>query len=465
MVMSVASGIVTLRAQGAVKPIGSFDVLSLSSRLLNGAHALVFYVQKMIVPRGLSPYYPYPLNIRWSDFRYLVSVLLVVLITALCIWLSIRGRHLLSSIWFYYVATLLPVIGIIQVGSQAAADRYTYLPSVSIFIVAGLGMIWFWDVAFLKRYETLKKGFVLLTTCCVLFVLCMLTARQIGVWRTSESFWKYVIAHAPIKIPIAYNNLGIVLAGTGRLEEAINAYEEALAVQPNYANARNNLGNAYSRSGDVDAAISEYEKLLGGIPEHAGAHYNLGNSYWEKGLLDQAVTEYEKALEINPGYTKARRNLIVVSERKREQDLQMFDYERSLALNPADAVLHNNVGELYGRKGMVEKSIFHYRQAIAIKPNYAAAYNNLAWVYATSIQKMYRSGQEAVHLATRACELTGFKNASMLDTLAAAFAEAGDFKSALIYQEKAIAMSEEKDQAPLRIRLRKYQSGQAHRSY
>jgi tetratricopeptide (TPR) repeat protein len=114
---------------------------------------------------------------------------------------------------------------------------------------------------------------------------------------------------------------------------------------------------------------------------------------------------------------------------------------------------------------MVEKSIFHYRQAIAIKPNYAAAYNNLAWVYATSIQKMYRSGQEAVHLATRACELTGFKNASMLDTLAAAFAEAGDFKSALIYQEKAIAMSEEKDQAPLRIRLRKYQSGQAHRSY
>jgi tetratricopeptide (TPR) repeat protein len=467
VVMSAASCLVTLLAQQSVKAIGSFDVLPLHARLLNGMHALAFYLQKMFVPGGLSPLYSYPppSQMRLSDFRYLMSIMAVGLITAGCVWLSKRGKHLCSAVWAYYVLTLLPVLGIIQVGMQAAADRYTYLPGISIFLLAGLVISRVWDDVLLKRNQPLKKGFVLLAMFCILFALGMLTVRQIGVWRTSESLWEFVVAHATIKNPVAYNNLGIIRAHAGRLEEAMYAYKQALAVRPDYANARNNLGNVYSRIGDVDAAIFEYKRLLTRNPDHAGAHYNLGRSYHKKGLLDQAVTEYEKALEINPGYEKARRNLITVSEQKREQDRLMLDYERSLAVNPEDVILHNKLGELYGRKGMVEKSIFHYRQAIALKPGYAAAYNNLAWVYATSIQEVYRNGQEAVQLATRACELTGFGNASMLDTLAAAVAEAGDFESAVLYQEKAISMSQEKDQAPLRARLRRYQSGQAYRSY
>jgi tetratricopeptide (TPR) repeat protein len=114
---------------------------------------------------------------------------------------------------------------------------------------------------------------------------------------------------------------------------------------------------------------------------------------------------------------------------------------------------------------MIGEAIDQFRQAIVLRPDYAIAYNYLAWIYATSVHDRYRNGREAVALATRACELTEFKNAYFLDTLAAAFAESGDFKRALLYQEKALAMSQEKEQAALRARLRRYQSGQAYRCY
>lgn len=467
VVMSVASGLVTLRAQQAVKAIGSFDILPVQARLLNGIHALVFYLQKMFVPTGLSPLYPYvhPSQIRWSDLRYQISVVLVVLVTAGCVWLSRRGGHLCSAAWAYYVVTLLPVIGMVQVGMQAAADRYTYLPGISIFLLAGIGIILVWDGASRTRYESLKKGFVLLLLFCILSLLGMLTVRQIGIWRTPENLWKYVVAHAPVKVPLAYNNLGNALARAGKLEEAVSAYEEALAVKPDYADAINNLGIVYGRSGDVNGAIAQYKKVLTRAPDYYRAHYNLANAFSEKGLIEAAITEYEKALSINPGYERARRSLMDAYARKQSLDQKIGAYENTLAANTADATLHNTLGDLYLKKGMIGEAVDQFRQAIVLRPDYAIAYNYLAWIYATSFHDRYRNGREAVALAIRACELTEFKNAYFLDTLAAAFAESGDFKSAVLYQEKALAMSQEKEQAALRARLSRYQSGQAYRCY
>jgi len=191
----------------------------------------------------------------------------------------------------------------------------------------------------------------------------------------------------------------------------------------------------------------------------------VGESHRLPGGLDQAVAGYEKALEINPNHPWARRNLTEVQARKEAEDQKIITYEQALAENPAEAALHNNLGELYGRKGMVEKAVYHYRQAIATNPGYAPAYNNLAWVYATSVNEAHRNGTEAVLLASKACELTAFQNAGLLDTLAAAYAEAGDFTSAVEYQKKALAMTREKEQTALRVRLRRYESGRPYRSY
>lgn len=467
LALSLMSALLTMRAQQAAKAIGGFDVLPVQVRVLNGMHALAFYLQKIFVPAGLSPLYPYPhpSTIRWSDARYLLSMIVIVLITAGCVWASKRGKHLWSAAWGYYVVTLLPVIGIVQVGMQAAADRYTYLPSISIFLLAGAGITWAWNSAAITQHLPFRRGFVLIVVGFVFLVLGMLTVKQISVWRAPDSFWKYVVAHAPVKIPVAYNNLGNALARTGSLEDAISAYKQALDVKPDYADARNNLGIVSARSGDVDEAITQYKKVLALTPGYARAHYNLANAYRDKGLIDDAVAAYEKALSIDPDYTLARGNLADASARKRAQDQKILIYEKALTANPADAAMHNNLADLYIKKGMIEKGIAQLKQAIAVQPDYAPAYNYLAWIYATSVNEAQRNGREAVALATKACELAEFKNASFLDTLAAAFAEAGDFTSAISYQEKAISMSPAKDQAALRARLRRYQSGQAYISY
>ena len=466
-VMSAASTLLTLRAAQAGKSICSVDVLPLQARLLNGMHSLAFYLQKMLVPGGLSPLYlyPHPSTIRWSDGRYLVSIMVIVLITAGCWGLSRRGKHLLSAVWAYYLATLLPVIGVVQVGIQAAADRYTYLPSISIFLLAGVGVSWSWNGAALTRYPRFWRGSIVAALCFVFAALGMLTIRQIGVWQTPERFWNYVVEHAPVKNPLAYNNLGNAVARAGRLGEAIAAYEQALAVMPNDVDALNNLGIVYARSGDVDGAIAQYKRALAYAPDYARAHYNLANAYRTKGLLEEAVAEYEKALSIDPGYAQARDNLAEVAAQKRIQDQKIRDYESSLAANPADAVLHNKLGDLYIRKGMVGEGIAQLKRAIALRPDYALAYNYLAWIYATSLQASRRNGKEAVALAGRACELTGFQNPDFLDTLAAAYAEAGDFAQAVSCQEKAISLGKDKDLPAMRVRLRRYQSGQAYRSY
>ena len=467
LAMSMMSALLTMRAQHAAKAIGGFDILPVQARVLNGIHALAFYLQKMVVPAGLSPLYPYPYpsTIRWSDLRYLISIIVIVLITAGCVWASKRGKHLWSAAWGYYVVTLLPVIGIVQVGMQAAADRYTYLPSISIFLLVGVGFAWAWNGDPTRRYVLFRKGAVLIVLCFAFLVFGMLTVKQIDVWRTSENLWKYVVAHAPVKVPLAYNNLGNALARAGKLEEAVSAYEQALAVKPDYADAINNLGIVYGRSGDVDGAIAQYKKVLTRAPDYYRAHYNLANAFSEKGLIEAAITEYEKALSINPGYERARRSLMDAYARKQSLDQKIGAYENTLAANIADATLHNTLGDLYLKKGMIGEAIDQFRQAIVLRPDYAIAYNYLAWIYATSFHDRYRNGREAVALAIRACELTEFKNAYFLDTLAAAFAEAGDFKSAVLYQEKTLAMSQEKEQSALRARLRRYQSGQAYRCY
>jgi Flp pilus assembly protein TadD len=371
--------------------------------------------------------------------------------------LRLMARHKMAAfgmVWFFI--TLLPVCHIFP-HHELLAEHYLYLPSVGFCLAAALAA---------ERFLEPGRRSVLITGCllavAVLFA-CRIWDRNRD-WSDTITLYQKTVTTAP-QCARAHNNLGNALARAGRLEEAIAAYGQALAVKPAYPDVLNNLGIVYLRSGDADEAITTYMKALALTPNHTRAHYNLANAYREKGLFDQAIAEYIKALKIKPGNSSARRNLMDAQARRRALDRKISAYERALPASPADATLHNNLGELYGRKGMVEKAVFHYRQAMDIKPDYAPAYNNLAWVYATSASEANRNGREAVLLATRACELTAFQNAGMLDTLAAAYAEEGDFENAVAYQKRALAMTLGKEQAALRIRLRRYESGQPYRSY
>ena len=419
---------------------------------------LVHYIKLLVFPIRLNADYSYnafPLSVSWYDPSTFASFVALLLLGYLALKLMVTHKKIAFGIAWFFI-TLLPVCHIIP-HHELLAEHYLYLPSVGFCLVAALTA---------ERAMAAGRHTVLLTAC--FFAVVALFSFRIWDrnkdWSDSLTLYQKTITTAP-QCARAHNNLGNALAKEGRLEEAVSAYERALAIKPSYTDARNNLGIVYARNGDVDGAITEYKKVLRLTPNHTRAHYNLANAYRKKGLLDQAVAAYEKALEIKPNHLWARRNLMEAQAEKKAQDQKIITYEQALAASPADAALHNNLGELYGRKGMVEQSVFHYRQAMAIEPDYAPAYNNLAWVYATSIHEAHRNGREAVRLATKACELTGYENAGMLDTLAAACAEAGDFKSAVAYQEKALALSQGKEQADLRVRLRHYEAGQPYRSY
>ncbi len=419
---------------------------------------LVHYIKLLLYPVRLNADYSYnafPLSASWHEPSTMFSFALLLLLGYAALRLTARHKMVAFGMVWFFIA-LLPVCHIFP-HHELLAEHYLYLPSVGFCLAAALA-----------AERALAQGRrSLLITGCLLTVAALFACRiwdRNRDWSNAITMYQKTVTTAP-QCARAQNNLGNALARAGRLEGAIASYEQALAVKPAYPDALNNLGIVYLRSGAADEAITTYMKALALTPNHTRVHYNLANAYREKGLFDQAIAAYIKMLQINPGHSPARRNLMDTIARRRELDRKIKAYEQLLAASSADAPLHNNMGELYGRKGMVEKSAFHYEQAMAIDPDYAPAHNNRAWVYATCIDDAQRNGREAVRLATRACELTGFHHAGMLDTLAAAFAEAGDFNSAVRYQKKLLGMIRGKEATAARIRLRRYEKGLPYRSY
>jgi len=566
-ILSITSSAITIIAQHSGGTVKSLESLPISFRLANALHSLVFYLKKMLWPLELVPFYPLPKYVHPFDLQYIISAILVLAITAMCIWMMKKENYLFFTLWSYYLITLLPVLGIIQVGDQAAADRYTYLPSISPFLLVGIAMAWGWEKFSLMKFKVALKGLLLIFISIVVFLLSYLTISQIKIWHNSEIFWGYVISAFPFpkSNPLVHYNLGNAYDRVGKLDETISQYKQALALKPHYPKAHNNLGVAYVKKGILDEAICEFNKALAIKPHYAEVHNNLGIAYFKKGMLDKAIAEYERAIAIEPRYPKAHNNLgyayvkkgildEAISEFKKELtinpndaealyslgfiyddkgllDEAIYEYKKALAINLNYAKAHNNLGIVYFKKGMLDEAISEYKKALAINPNfseahydlglayskkgnlneaisefnkaivinpnfteayyklglvlkaqgklsdaisayreviqlksdYVLAYSNLAWIYATSPNASIRDGDEAVALATKACELEDFKNVEALDTLAAAYAEQKNFRKAVEYQYRAIKLSPPQIKEELQKRLQLYKLGRAYR--
>jgi lipoprotein NlpI len=343
--LSFISAILTILAQHAGRTLESLERLPLHFRLVNALHSPLFYLAKMLWPGGLVPFYPFPKTISVFDLTYYItSAILTLSITGGCIWLWRRGRCLFFTVWTYYLITLLPVVGIIQVGSQAAADRYTYLPSVSIFLLAGIGVSQLFATPLRRKNIIISGGFIIVFT---FIAFGRLTVKQITIWQDSETLWRHVIKSFPGRVHTAYHNLGVLYDNRGLYDKAVEEYEKAIAVNAAFAESHNNLGVLYDNRGLYDKAIEEYEKAIAVNPAFAEAHNNLGVLYDNRGFHDKAVEEYKKVL----------------------------------ASNPTLAAAYHNLGNSYYTRGMFDEAIAQYKKALAINPNFAAAHNNLGSVY------------------------------------------------------------------------------------
>ena len=305
LVMAAASSVATFFAQGeAVIPV---DAIPISSRIANALVSYVAFIGKLFYPVGLAAFYPYPEN-GLPIWEVVASTLALAGISAAVLVWRRRFPYLFVG-WFWYVGMLVPVIGLVQVGSQSMADRYTYLPQV------GLCLSITWGVAQLASCRRQRRWVCGVASALAVLILMGFAWRQTSYWRNSEMFWTHSLDCAPDSY-IILNNLGNTLVGVGKIDEAITHYRRALEIKPVSAEGHSNLGNALARRGQVGEAIAHYRKSLEIQPGLADTHYNLGIVLADGGQVDEAIFHFQKVLEINPADTEARDRLGLVLQQR-----------------------------------------------------------------------------------------------------------------------------------------------------
>jgi tetratricopeptide (TPR) repeat protein len=427
LALSAAACVATLLAQAGA--IQSAEFYSLRPRFGNALVTCLIYLGQMVWPSGLAAFYPFPLNGPPAREVALAGILLAGLSVAA--WGERRKQPWLLMGWLWYLAMLLPVIGVIQVGMQAHADRYTYLPQIGIYMaVTWLAAEWrFSRVAF----GSLMAG--------VLAVLMVCAWKQTAYWENTETLWNHTLACTKGNI-VAHLNLGHDLSKKGRLDEAISFYQKGLQTEPDNAASENNLGNVLCEKGRVDEGIAHYKKALQIKPAFAEAQFNLGKAFRLEGKVDEAIVQFQKALQIKPDFAPALFNLGNTFLQQGKADQAVAQFQRALEINPTNAGIHLNLGLCFSQLGRMDEAILQYEKALQLEPADPKIQNNLAWLLATCPGASLRDGNKAVELARQANELTGGKNPIILHTLAAAFAEAGRFPEAVETAQRALHLAE-----------------------
>jgi tetratricopeptide (TPR) repeat protein len=365
--LAAASSIVTVLVQRSWGAVVSVEALSPWTRAANAVVSYVRYAGAMIWPAGLSVFYPYPKEISsWAVAGAATFLLAVGVLAAR----RARTEPYFVTGWLWYLVTLLPVIGLVQVGSQARADRYTYLPLVGLFIVV------VWGASDLAGRRPATRA-VAASAAAVAIVACAALAFvQAGHWRNTLQLARHSL-EVNAADPVAHFSLANALSRPGGSEEAIAHYREALRINPEFAEAHNNLGNELAAASKGAEAVEHFREALRINPNYADAHVNLGVELVAQGRIDEAVVRYREAVRLRPDAAEAYAELGIAMDLQGKSDEAISLYERAVELRPELATARNDLAHALVRKGRLPEAIAHYREAIKSKPDYPEAHANL----------------------------------------------------------------------------------------
>jgi tetratricopeptide (TPR) repeat protein len=407
--------------------------LDLAQRIYVSGHSFWFYIGKLIFPFPLIEVYERwkIISIPWTGYIYAVAML--ALLVGLWIARGRIGKGAFAAAMHFYIATSLFVLMVVLYFMRYSfvSDHWQYFGCMSAFAVAAAGL-----TTWLDRFG--KRKFIFYG---VLFLLLgFLTWQQAEIYRSAETLWRATLAGNP-DCAIAHNDLGYVLLQDGKIDEALDNLQKAVLLQPDDASAQKNLGGAFLEKGQVDEAIIYFRSALELDNNDVGAHNNLGFALFKKGRLNDAIAEYEKALEIQPDDAGVHHNFGLALFKEGLVDKALVHYRKSLKIHPADAEVENDIANALSKSGSEAEAIQHWQKALEIRPQYMPAQNNLAWALATCPDASLRNGAKAVQLAQQADQISGGKNLLILRTLAAAYAEAGQFTNALATAGQALQLA------------------------
>jgi tetratricopeptide (TPR) repeat protein len=412
--LSAAASIVTCLAQRGA--MASLEKVTLPLRLENSLAAYAGYLLKIFWPSGLAFFYP----LAAPSFSTIAAAVVFLLAVSFIAWRARRSFPYVTVGWLWFLGTLVPVIGIVQVGEQAMADRYSYFPAIGIFIIIAFGS---WDLA--VRFPSAKPA--LATAAILILAGCVLaTGDQLRYWKTDEMLFAHAV-DVTKNNEIAHINLGVVYEKQGRIAEAMNEYQQALEINPRRANNYNNIGDLLDKAGEPTKALAEYQTALKLNPYAIEAHLNLGGVLVELKRFDEAAEQFRLAAK----------------------------------LKPDDARPHYEMAKALLKQGRDAEAVDEFQQARRLDPGNVRILAFTARVLAADENAAVRDGRTALVLATRANTLSGNSQLAAIDALGMAFAETGDFTNAQICAQKAIDLAnamQMNDTGSIQTRLELYRN-------
>ncbi len=501
--LALLSSVVTFLVQSQGGAVMTMQKLPFPYRVANSLLAYAGYLRKTIWPSDLAIFYPFPKFLLFS--HVLGAALLLILISVAVTKLA---RPYLLFGWLWFLGTLVPVIGLVQVGSQSMADRYSYMPLVGIFVIFAWGA-----AELLGKFRLAPSNLGWVMAAPLLAVCLALTWRQVPFWKNSETLFRHdlavttnnILAHANLgrlyddtgrpaeaaaefvaalkidpRSPATLTGMGVHFAKLGDMTNALNCYKSALREQPLFSDAHYNLGNVLAGEGNFAEAAKHYAEAVRLKPDAADAHNNLGAVLLRLGQPQAALDEFQNALRLKPNFPEAQDQLGSVLLKLGHADLAQIHFEEAVRLKPDFAHAQLKLGVALAQQGALQEAVVHLLAALKLEPQNADAHFNLAaayaalnrlqdaaqsfkdvlrlrpddvdalarraWILATAPQAEVRNGIEAVRLAERANELTSRSQPQTLSALDVAYAEAGRFEDAIKTAEAVQQLAISKNQ-------------------